>query len=110
MPGKRRYALDLLQILARSPTGALSPGILTRELSKQHASGIHLNNVSRLIARLKEAHPIEAHEGATGDARTRPVRLTVSGMDVLERLRPDWLISRPFWTERALPPVRFEKS
>lgn len=87
---KRRYALDMLQILARSPTDAMSPGALTRELSKQHVSGIHVNNVSRLIARLKDANLVNAHEGSSSDARTKPVQLTESGFDVLERLRPGW--------------------
>lgn len=87
---RRRYALDLMQTLARSPKDAVSPGALARELSSQHQSGIHVNNVSRLIAKLKEVGLVEPHERSSGDARTKPVQITDSGLNILGVLRPDW--------------------
>jgi DNA-binding MarR family transcriptional regulator len=84
-----RYALDVLQLLARR-AAAMSPGLLTDELRKQHEEGVHGNNVSRLIARLKAADLVSAHEGGSEDARTKPVEITENGRDILEGLRPGW--------------------
>lgn len=100
---KLRYALDVLQILARSPMDAMSPGALMRELLKQHVSGIHANNLSRLIARLKDVDLIDAHEGSKGDARTKPVQITEDGLKILERLRPAWRTpSKPRYLENRV--------
>lgn len=87
---KLRYALDVLQTLARSPRHQMSPTVLTNELLNRHVDGVHANNVSRLIARLKDANLIVAHEGSNDDARTKPVLLTEAGLNILEALRPGW--------------------
>lgn len=84
-----RYALDVLQLLARR-AAAMSPGALTDELQKQHKEGVYGNNVSRLIARMKAADLVAEHEGGREDARTKPVEITENGRDILEGFRPGW--------------------
>ncbi|MFC4310541.1 hypothetical protein ACFPN2_15730 [Steroidobacter flavus] len=100
---KLRYGLDVLALLAHRRGHAVSPGALTEGLRKQHEEGVHGNNVSRLIARLKAADLVAAHEGGTGDARTKPIQITESGWDVLEGLRPGW---RAYVRSRIGEPVQ----